>query len=221
MAHPSTAALGRLGPPLVRLAEAQQQWPPRLTAGPLLRPGAGFDDGTAAADRAADEGQDLILLDPDREPPAATCAAAALLGLDPVGAVGLQPAPDWAERVRVVREGLPACRGLLGEPDTMLRTLDDPDLAWLTGVLTQAAVRGLPVLFGGPAATSALVAGRLCAGGAVWWLPADVPAAPAGRAALAELGATAVLDLGLPGAGGARLALGLLQAALRLLTDLP
>ena len=216
-ACPGASALGLAGRALEVLAAAQGLWPPRLGDARPADIGRGFAEGVAAADAAADAGVALTLADPPREPRGGLVAAAVLLGLDPVAAVGTRPSPDWAAQVVAVRDGARACAGEVGDPATLLARVDDPLLSWLVGFLIQSAVRGTAAIVGGGAATAALVASRMAPGAAVWWLAADVPATPAGRMALAELGLPALLDLGLSGPGGALLAHALLRGAVELL----
>jgi nicotinate-nucleotide--dimethylbenzimidazole phosphoribosyltransferase len=79
-------------------------------------------------------------------------------------------------------------------------------------------VRRTPVVLDGSATTvaAAVLADRLAPGAARWWLPGQVPAAPAARDGLADLGLTGLLDLELADPLGAELAWSVLARALDL-----
>ena len=156
----------------------------------------------------------------DADPVPGLVAATALLGLEPARAVALDD-PSWAALTAGVRDGRRRVRLLETEPLTLLAELGDPLVAGLAGLLAQAAVRRTPVLLDGsaPVLAAALVAERLAPGAPAWWLAGAVPTTPAGAKALAVLGTTGLLDLGLPGAQGAELALQVLVSAVRLVAD--
>lgn len=214
------AALGTLSPVLQRLARLQDTSSPRPAEHPRqAAPEGSLDDGRDAADAAVDEGVDLLLLDPAAEPAGALAALAALLGVEPVAAVGTTGGPGWAGLVGGVRTALPRLRGLTADPSALLAALDDPAVTGATGLVAQAARRRTPVLLGSSpvAAAAVLLAERLAPGTAAWCVAGCSAAAPAARHALTELGLVPVLDLRLPGPGGALLADRLLRAALELL----
>lgn len=216
------AVLGTLAPALRRLAELQGAWPPRPPACPrdvVVPSGGSRATGQAAADAAADEGVDLLLLDDDGDPAAGLAALAALLDVEPVAAVGTTGGPGWAGQVAAVRSALPRLRPLLGDPASLLDAVGDPRLAHLVGVVEQAALRRTPVLLGSApgAVGAALLADRLVPGASSWLLAGSSGSAPAAQRALVALGLVPVLDLRLPGPGGALLADRLLRAALELL----
>lgn len=218
--------LGALGPALRRLAELQGQWPPAAPAHPrvlVLPADPSREAGTAAADAAADEGVDLLVAEGAGDPAPALAVLAVLLDVEPVTAVGTAGGPGWAAQLGAVRSALPRLRPLVGDPVALLSAAGDPGLAFLTGAVEQAARRRTPVLLGSaPAAVAAaLVADRLGPGTARWLLPGSSSASPAAQRALTALGAAPVLDLRLPGPGGAVLADAVLRTALDLLADGP
>jgi nicotinate-nucleotide--dimethylbenzimidazole phosphoribosyltransferase len=94
--------------------------------------------------------------------------------------------------------------------------------AALAGYLLGGAARRVPVVLDGVIAVSAaLVASALNPQAAGYWIAGHVSAEPGSRAALAHLGMTPLLDLGLRlGEGsGAALAVPLVQSAARLLGE--
>ena len=214
-------SLGRLGPPLERLAALQGAWPPappRSVRSLVVDEPGTVEDGVAAADAAADAGVDLLVLGAGGDPVPGRVVAAALLDLEPVQAVGTATGGDWAARTVGVRDGLRACRGLLGDPVRLLAAAGGPTLPRLAGLLAQSAVRRTPVLLDGSALLTgaALVAERLAPGASAWWLAGQAPVSPAARAALADLHLEPLLDLGLERPEGAAVALAVLQQALEL-----
>jgi len=209
-------ALGRLGRTLSRLAGMQGAWPPHrpATMRRVSAAGSTVADGRALADRLADEGVDLVVVEhPGDEAPAAVVLAA-LLDLEPVAAVGTAGGAGWSGLLSAVRDGLPVARPHLGEPERLCVVLGAPALAGLAGLLAGCAERRTPVLLSGTPAVlaAALLAVRLTPGADAWWLAGATATAPGGSVALAELGLEPLLDLGLTVPGGADLALGLLLA---------
>jgi len=209
ISQPMDPRLGRLRPALAWLADVQGAWPPRRPSAPrsvVDEPGS-LREGIAAADAAADSGADLLVLASRSSVVPGIIAAAALLDLEPVRAVGTAAGAtaDWAAQIVGVRSGLRACRPHLGDPHALLDAIASPVLSRLTGLLAQAAVRRTPVLLDGSALTAgaALLAERLAPGARAWWLAGHAPVAPAAALALSDLGLTPLLDLGLdvPAAG--------------------
>jgi nicotinate-nucleotide--dimethylbenzimidazole phosphoribosyltransferase len=188
---------------------------PRAVMRVQVAAGQGLAAGREEADRFVDAGADLVVLDSEGAGPAALAAVAALLGLEPVGVVGLAPDPGWAERVVAVRTLLRSSRRHLEDVEQLLLALDDPALGRLTGLLAQLAARRTPVLLGGgtPTAAAALLATRLEPGAARWWLAGSAPGEEAGRAALSAVGLTPLLDLGLT-TGGADVAVAVVRTGL-------
>lgn len=242
--HPVAAAdlagLGRLGPVLRRLAGMQGAWPPRVPrsvrtlvvgpgagggsafeVGPGVGGGSAFEAGVAEADSAADVGVDLLVLGAAGDPVPGLVAAAALLSLEPVEAVGTRAGPDWTALTVGVREGLAACRSTGGDPARVLELTGSPLLARLTGLLVQSSVRRTPVVLDGSPLVlgAALVASRMAPGAQQWWLAGQAPPAPAAARALSSLALEPLLDLGLDRPEGAALAHLLLVGAIGLLDD--
>jgi len=220
-------SLGRLAPALDWLASVQGSWPPRVptavvrgvveasTTGELA-------DGVRRADELADGGCDLLVAGADLDPVPGLVVLAALLGLEPITAVGTAAGPDWAAQTTGVRDGLRTAGTRAGEPTSLLRTVGCAPLTVLTGVLAQSAVRRTPVLLDGSPVTiaAAVLAGRLARGSAAWFLPGQVPSSPAAKDGLAELGRPGLLDLGLAVPYGADLARTVLESAIGQVSDL-
>jgi nicotinate-nucleotide--dimethylbenzimidazole phosphoribosyltransferase len=219
-------SLGRLAPALDWLASVQGGWPPRVpsavvrgvvdagTTGELA-------DGVRRADELADGGCDLLLVGADLDPVPGLVALAAVLGLEPVTAVGTAAGPDWAALTTGVRDGLRTASRRAGEPTFLLRAVDCAPLTVLTGVLAQSAVRRTPVLLDGSPVTiaAAVLAGRMARGSSAWWQPGQVPPSPAGRQGLTELGRPGLLDLGLAVPFGVDLARTVLESAVGRVSD--
>ncbi len=178
-----------------------------------------FAFGREAVDQEVDGGADLLLvgdIDADDGPAVATLASL-LTGREPVACLprGGDPA-GWARAVEVVRDARRRGRSRTGHPLRLLAAVGGTDLAALTGVLVQAAVRRTPVLLDGPAATvCGLVAEAYAEGCSIWWTAASRSGDPAHDLALRALQMEPLLELGLgyDGAAAAVLALPLLQAA--------
>ncbi len=214
-----TGSLGRLGPPLLRLAAMQGAWPPHIPERVMTAPAAdGWETGLAAADALIDEGADLVVVAGGEPPGPALSLLAALLSLEPVAAVGTSAQPGWAALVAEVRQGVRACRAHLADPTGMIDALSADSLAGLSGVVARCAERRTPVLLSGaPDAVAAAVLADRVGPGTTTWLLAGC-SAPAGGPAkgLEDLGLTGLLDLALGRPEGADLALGVLLGAVRL-----
>jgi nicotinate-nucleotide--dimethylbenzimidazole phosphoribosyltransferase len=211
------AELGRLGGALSWLAHAQGSWPPHA---PVNRravdlAGGGLAAGTAAADALADSGADLLTVEGPPANAAALTALCALLDLEPVAAVGTAVDAGWSELVVAVRDGLPAARAAVGEPE---RLAEDADLGHAAGLLAQCAVRRTPVVLGSSSllAAAALVADRIAPGARRWWLAGSQADGSAARLAYADLDLEPLLDLGLTVPGAAGLAADLLVGGISL-----
>lgn len=214
-------SLGRLGPALAWLAAAQGSWPPHLpvaTRSLVVAADGSLDGGRSRADALADGGCDLLVVGAAGDPVPGLVVLAALLDLEPVQAVGTAAGPAWAARTTGVRDGLRAVRMHVGDVEGLLRAVDSPPLAELSGLLAQSAVRRTPVILDGAPATAAaaMLAERLAPGAPSWWLAGQVPPAPAARAGLADLGLVGLLDLGLDLPVGAQLARSVLEQAVPL-----
>lgn len=240
--------LGRLGELAHWLAGTQGRWPPtepariramlvgapdpalaeladlvgvgvcRLDPAGADRPVSQF--GVHAADTEIDQGADLLLVAATGAQVPATALAGALTYLEPIAAVGTGLADaDWARRVGAVRDLQRVLRRQLADPEAMLSTVDSPELAVLTGLLLQAAVRQTPVILDGLAGcAAALVAWSLAPAAAGWWQVGGQSGSPAATAAVERLQLRPLLDLDRYDGGGysALLAVPLVRAAVRL-----
>lgn len=133
---------------------------------------AAIERGRAVADHEIDSGADLLI--------GATCGVgvstpsaallAALTGMEPVDATGRGSGIDdqaWIVKVAAVRDALFRIRRAAVNADvpTMLRVAGGADLAALTGLIAQAAVRRTPVVVHDlPSAVAAVLAHRLAPG---------------------------------------------------------
>jgi nicotinate-nucleotide--dimethylbenzimidazole phosphoribosyltransferase len=248
-----TPGLGRLGDLARWLAAAQGRWPPaepaRIRAVLVGAPDPALADmaeeagvgvrrldpaaadlpaseaGQEAADAEVDQGADLLLVAATGAQVPATALAAALTHLEPAAAVGtgLTDA-EWASRVSAVRDLQRALRRQLGDPEALLSAVDSPELAALTGLLLQAAVRRTPVVLDGLAGcAAALVAESVAPAATDWWQLAGRSGSPAEDAVLDRMRLRALLDLGVDGCPGwsALLAVPLVRAATRLAGRFP
>jgi nicotinate-nucleotide--dimethylbenzimidazole phosphoribosyltransferase len=174
-----------------------------------------FAVGRLLADQEADRQVDLLV-------PAAVgvgtvipCAAitALLTGSEPqqvVARAGDDEAAAWMRSTAAVRDTMRRAGADRDEPLTLLARAGGADLAALTGLLVQAAVRRTPVLLDGVApVVCALLAGALAPGAREWWLLAGAANDPAGELAGHVLGLRPLLELaaGFTDGSGALLAL--------------
>ena len=181
--------------------------------------------GAAVAAAAIEGGADAILLG---EMGIGNTASAALLtyrlapaALDAcVGPGAGHDAAGLARKLAVLKRA--AARTDASEPFAVLCEFGGCEIAAMAGAAIAAAARNRPVVVDGfIASAAALVAVRLCPAVLDRCVFAHRSAEPGHAAVLAALGAEPLLDLGLRlGEGtGALLALPLLRAAARLLTD--
>ena len=216
------AALGGLGPPLLRLAAVQGAWPPRRPTRVVPAATAGSTaGGEAAADALVDEGADLVVAREAGPPGPALALLAVLLDLEPVAAVGTTPSPGWAELVAEVRDLLRAGRSVYGDDDALLAALGAGEVAGLTGLLERCAARRTPVLLSGAPGVlaAALLADRRRVGTRDALLAGCSPAPGGPALVLGELRLTPLLDLHLSRPEGADLALALLLGGLDLAVE--
>jgi NaMN:DMB phosphoribosyltransferase len=183
-------------------------------AGTIDQPAAA---GAAAADQAADEGVDVLVVAGIGADVAATTVLAALTGLEPAAAVSAGDDAAWRRDVVAVRDLLRRARPHADSPAELLSSMGSPVLGALAGLVLQAPVRRTPVVLDGLAACAAAsVAYRLAPHATHWWLAADRTGSPAQQAALDLLRLRPVLDLeAAPGYAGP-LVVPLLRAAARL-----
>lgn len=185
--------------------------------------------GRAVTDEEVDGGADLLVV-AERAPAgspvdlAAAATVAAMTGREPTAVVGVAPGPDgrlddeaWMARVPAVRDRLRRARPAGRDVTTLLRLLEAPDLAVLTGVLAQAAVRRTPVVLDATTSlAAALLAESLEPMARERWLAGTACPDPAAGHALDVLGLDPLVDLGVwTGRGtGALVAVTVLRAAL-------
>ena len=190
---------------------------------------AAFRVGMRLADEEIDAGADLLVT--GAVGTATSTPAAVLVGVltrhDAAAVTGRGAGIDdatWMRKCAAVRDALRRTRPHLGDPVGLLAAGGGADLAAVTGLLVQAAVRRTPVLLDGvvPAA-AALLAHRIAFRAADWWLVAHRVPDPAHAVAIDRLGLTPVLDLQLrSGDGsGALLVLPALRTAVAVLGRIP
>ncbi|BBY53265.1 nicotinate-nucleotide--dimethylbenzimidazole phosphoribosyltransferase [Mycobacterium koreense] len=202
-----------------------------ITTGDALSPEqtlAALQAGRDIADEEVDAGADLLVIGDMGigNTTAATVLVAAVVGAEPVAAVGRGTGIDdagWIRKTAAVRDALFRAHPLRDKPVRLLRTAGGADLAAMTGFCAQAALRRTPLLLDGVASTAAaLLAERLAPGARRWWQAGHRSPEPAHALALAELDLEPILDLGLRlGEGtGAALAVPVLRAAVAALTSM-
>jgi nicotinate-nucleotide--dimethylbenzimidazole phosphoribosyltransferase len=190
---------------------------------------AAFELGRSIADDEVDAGCDLLIpgdMGIGNTTPAAAVVAG-LLDLEPVRVVGRGTGiddPGWMRKTTAIRDALRrARRAGASEPEALLRIVGGRDLATMTGLLVQAGARRTPVILDGVVScAAALAAERMAPGARAWWIAGTRSPEPSQERALAALGLTPLLDLGLRlGEGtGALLAVGLVQAAALTLAEM-
>lgn len=189
---------------------------------------AAIEAGRRIADDEVDGGADLLIAGDMGigNTTAATALIAALIGTEPVAAVGRGTGIDdaaWSRKTAAVRDALYRSRDRRGDPVALLAACGGADLAAMAGFCAQAAVRRTPLLLDGVVVSAAaLVADRLAPGARAWWRAGHRSPEPAHALALAELGLEPIVDLGLRlGEGtGAAVALPILRAAVSLLSSM-
>jgi len=204
-----------------------------LAHGPALTPAqwdAAWAIGADEADRAAREGFQVVAageMGIGNTTPAA-CLTALLAGIDPDAAVGPGAGADDAiltAKRRVVSTAVDRAQSLIDtEAKAAIASVGGLELAAMAGFYAQAARHDVAILLDGYVATAAaLAAERLVPGTAGRLIAAHRSAEPGHRAALAALGLTPLLDLGMRlGEGtGALAAMPLLDMAVALLDIAP
>lgn len=186
-----------------------------------------FEIGTRVTDQEIDSGVDLLIpaSSGSGDQVVAAALAGALTRTEPVAVIG--PGYDldteeWKLRVTAVRDAMFRVRYEIDDPLTVLRRIASPHLAALVACCAQAAVRRTPVLIDDTVvATAGLIADRLAPGARGWFHAAQAGVTPAQERALADLGLSPMLDLGISlGSGaGALSALPLYRSAVELLAD--
>ncbi len=189
---------------------------------------AAIEAGRRIADDEVDAGADLLIVGDMGigNTTAATTLIAALIGTEPVAAVGRGTGIDdatWSRKTAAVRDALYRSRDRRDDPVALLAACGGADLAAMAGFCAQSAVRRTPLLLDGVVVTAAaLVADRMAPGARSWWQAGHRSPEPAHSLALAELGLDPIVDLGLRlGEGtGAAVALPILRAAVSLLASM-
>ena len=146
--------------------------------------------GIAIADKAVDEGADLLIAGDLGI--GNTTPAAVLIGTitknEPVVVVGRGTGIDdngWKVKVGAVRDAMFRVRMLRNDPVELLRRVSSPDLTAMAAFLAQAAVRRTPVILDGVVVTSAaLAAEQLAPGAKDWWVAGHQSVEPAHEMAL-------------------------------------
>jgi NaMN:DMB phosphoribosyltransferase len=189
---------------------------------------ASLRSGWAEAERAADEGIELLVLAAGGAGASVAAAAvvAAITGAEPtmlltrvVTPAGYYDDNAWMTRCLALRDALHRVRDRDGDPRTVLSALGGADIAAATGLILGAAARRTPIMIDGPVgAAAALLANDFSPQSRSWIVLPDTGRHPAVRLATDSLQLRPWLDLCLDlGEGAASLsALPLLQTALTL-----
>ncbi|WP_084010431.1 nicotinate-nucleotide--dimethylbenzimidazole phosphoribosyltransferase [Pseudofrankia sp. DC12] len=160
-----------------------------------------FATGRRLADEEIDGGADLLVtgalgVGADT---AAAVVIAALRDLEPIDVVDRGDGSDderWMLRTAAIRDALRRVRPFASDPRSVLRVAGGADLAALTGLLIQAALRRTPVIIDGvPGCAAALTAERIAPGARAWWLVGAEPGDPAATHAVGTLGLRSFIDL--------------------------
>lgn len=164
--------------------------------------------GMDIADSQVDEGAQLLLVgDAGR---GLTTIAAGVIGslcsIEPVKVVGWGSGITdnaWRTKTAIIRDAMYRVRDDKTVPQRVLAGIGGADLAVLTGLLAQAAVRRTPVIIDGVGvAAAALCAQLLAPGAAKWWVAASAGDEPAITPAFQALRLNPVLDLGISNGQG-------------------
>jgi nicotinate-nucleotide--dimethylbenzimidazole phosphoribosyltransferase len=183
--------------------------------------------GIEVADRLIDDGA-KILLTGDMGIANTTPAAALIAvftGADAAAVTGRGTGVDddtYTHKVDVVRAGLERHRVSAGDPIGVLAAVGGLEHAAIAGYVLGAAARRVPVLLDGViAASAALVAAALAPDAVAAMVAGHRSVEPGATVALAHLGLTPLVDLGLRlGEGtGALLALPIVASAVRVLHE--
>lgn len=189
---------------------------------------AAVQAGRRIADEEVDAGADLLIAGDMGigNTTAATALIGTLTDTEPVAVIGRGTGIDdtgWMRKTAAVRDAMFRARRAGSDPITLLRMCGGADLAAITGLLAQAAVRRTPVLLDGlVSAAAALLAEQLAPGARQWWQAGHRSTEPAHALALQRLELEPILDLGMRlGEGtGAAMALPVVRAAVAVLADM-
>lgn len=189
---------------------------------------AAVQAGRRIADEEVDAGADLLIAGDMGigNTTAATALIGTLTDTEPVAVIGRGTGIDdtgWMRKTAAVRDAMFRARRAGSDPITLLRVCGGADLAAITGLLAQAAVRRTPVLLDGlVSAAAALLAEQLAPGARQWWQAGHRSTEPAHALVLQRLELEPILDLGMRlGEGtGAAMALPVVRAAVAVLADM-
>lgn len=159
------------------------------------------DLGRAIVDDEVDSGTDLIIA--AHVGVGATTPASAIIGLltagDPVTVTGRGSGIDdaaWMRKVAAVRDAMYRSKDAKADIVALLSRTGGADIAVLTGILLQAAVRKTPVILDDVVvASAALLAHRLDFRSRQWWIAGTASTEPAQARAFERLDYQPVLDL--------------------------
>lgn len=157
--------------------------------------------GRAIVDEEVDSGTDLIIA--AHVGAGATTPASAVIGLltagDPVSVTGRGSGIDdaaWMRKVAAVRDAMYRSKDAKADIVALLSRTGGADIAVLTGVLLQAAVRRTPVILDDVVvASAALVAHRFDFRSRQWWIAGSTSNEPAQARAFERLDYRPILDL--------------------------
>jgi nicotinate-nucleotide--dimethylbenzimidazole phosphoribosyltransferase len=201
-----------------------------LSTGPAMTTGearAAIEVGLSVAGALIDSGAQCLVggdMGIANTTPAAALIAA-FTGAAPAEVTGRGTGIDdatWAIKVAVVTRALALHRPDPADPIAVLAAVGGLEHAALVGLILGAAARRIPVVLDGViAASAALVAAALAPDAVAAMIAGHVSAEPGAAVALAHLGLTPLLDLGLRlGEGtGALLALPVIASAARVLAE--
>lgn len=189
---------------------------------------AAMNLGRTLADEAIEAGADVLIAGDMGI--GNTTVAATLIGLltgrtaDDVTGRGTGVTDEvLVRKQQAVATAMERGRSVATEPIRLVATVGSPDIAAMSGYLTRAAERGVPMILDGIVSCSAaLLADAQCPGARAWMIGGHISTEPAARIALFALGLPPLLDLDLRlGEGtGALLALPLLSAAAAALAEM-
>jgi nicotinate-nucleotide--dimethylbenzimidazole phosphoribosyltransferase len=187
-----------------------------------------FAAGRAVADAAVDAGAQLLVtgdMGIGNTTPAAVLTAL-LTSSEVVDVVGRGTGIDdqgWMRKAAVVRDAAYRGRARRGHMLDLLAAVGGPDIAAMTGLVVQAAVRRTPVVLDGVVSgAAALVAHRMAFRTVRWMVAGHRSTEPAHGIALDRLGLVPLVDarLRLGEGTGALVAVPMLQAAAALLAEM-
>jgi NaMN:DMB phosphoribosyltransferase len=194
---------------------------------------AALREGWQLADRAAEDGRDVLVLGSvgNGTDAAAAAVLAATTGAEPVAVLPRVLSPGgryddhaWMTRAAAIRDAMHRIRQEPRGANDILAQLGGPDVAVAAGALLGATQRRIPVLLDGPVGIAAALIARDLAGQARHWcLLPDAGTHALVRQGADVLGLTPVVSLGLDlGEGAGALAvLPLLRTAIGLAGALP